>query len=82
MKIKRSPRPTEYQSQVLRRIAQAGGALVLTLSANKPPQYTDLSGATVPSDTAAALIRNRWVTPERDSMFDLSPQSWRVRTPP
>ena len=65
---------------VLRRLAITG-RLMLTHNADSKDRYTDGAGQTVDERTAKALIRNGWVIPERDSMFDLEPQSWLVKTP-
>jgi hypothetical protein len=71
--------PTEEQTRVLRRIAQNGGSMMLTRNADKGNRYTDLAGVTVAEPTAKVLIRNGWVIAQRDSMFDLDPQTWCVR---
>ena len=78
-KVKSPPRPTQEQSRVLRRISQNGGIMMLTHRADGPDEYVDRAGITVPARTAAALIRNGWVIPQRDSMFDLAPQTWRTQ---
>jgi hypothetical protein len=78
MKTKKPPMPTEAQSRTLRMIAQNGGLLCLTRDA-EDLRYHTTNGITVPAPTAARLIRCGWVTPQRDSMFDLEPQTWAVK---
>lgn len=73
--------PTEAQTRVLRRIAQNGGALMLTKEPDKEDRYSDLAGRTIGAATARILIRNGWVRAQRDSMFDLDPQTWWIKTP-
>jgi hypothetical protein len=72
--------PTEHQTKVLRRIAETG-CMMLTHSKDGRDRYTDASGSTIAESVARALIRNGWVVGQRDPMFDLTPQSWRARTP-
>jgi hypothetical protein len=79
MKTKKPKMPTEHQTRILRRIA-ASGCMMLTHAADKD-RYTDATGVTIDHPTAKLMIRNNWLVPERDSMFDLTPQTWRVRTP-
>ncbi len=43
-------------------------------------RYADALGRTIPAPTALKLIRNGWVEPQRDSLFDLRSQSWRVKS--
>jgi hypothetical protein len=80
MKAKKPKLPTEHQTRVLRRIA-ASGCMMLTHKAGHNDRYTDAAGNEVAVYTARLMIRNGWLVPERDSMFDLAPQTWRVRTP-
>jgi hypothetical protein len=80
MKTKRPKLPTEHQTRILRRIA-ASGCMMLTHKAGYKDRYTDGDGIEVADYTAKLMIRNGWLVPERDSMFDLTAQSWRVRTP-
>lgn len=80
MKVKKPKRPTEHQTRILRRIA-ASGCMMLTHDADHKSRYTDASGATIADPTAKLMIRNGWLIPERDSMFDLTPQTWKARTP-
>lgn len=70
--------PTEAQARILRRIAQNGGSLCLTLDP-EGRRYHDMAGVTVPEPTARILIANGLVTANRDSMYDLDPQSWSIR---
>jgi hypothetical protein len=79
MKTKRRKPPTEAQTRILRRIAQNGGLMMLTLVPGEQPAYTDAHGCTIPEPTAKILIRNNWVEAQRDSLFDLTPQTWRVK---
>jgi hypothetical protein len=79
MRKTKSRLPTHYQSQILRRIAITGG-LMLTHDADHNDRYSDRSGAIIPERTAKLIIRNGWVIPQRDSMFDLTPQSWVAKT--
>ena len=72
--------PTEAQSRILRRIAQNGGLIMLTLDEDHVPRYSDAAGVTIGTPTAKVFIRNNWVTPQRDSLFDLTPQTWRVKS--
>ena len=73
--------PTEAQTKVLRQIAQAGGVMMLTHVPDSDDVYSDQSGRVINCKTAKVLIRNGWVTAHRDSMFDLSPQTWSTKTP-
>jgi hypothetical protein len=82
LKAKKRPLPTEYQSRVLRRLLQSGGSLVLTHQEGCNDRYHDQAGVTVPEKTAQMLIRHGWVEAQRDSMFNLTPQSWRVKSVP
>ena len=72
--------PTEAQSRILRRIAQNGGVIMLTLDEHHVPRYSDAAGVTIGTPTVKIFIRNNWVTPQRDSLFDLTPQTWRVKS--
>ena len=78
--MKRQSPPTEYQTLMLRRIAQTG-RLMLTRTPEGGDRYSDGSGRPIPDRTAKVLIRKGWVIPERDSMFDEPPQSWLARKP-
>jgi hypothetical protein len=80
MKTVKRRLPTEFQSRVLRRIAQTG-AMMLTHREGKEDIYTDAAGYTIDSRTALTLINRGWVIPEKESMFDLMPQSWRAKSP-
>ncbi len=73
--------PTEAQTRALRRIAQNGGVMMLTLDGDDKPRYSDAAGVTISEPTARRLIANGWVEAQRDSLFDLTPQTWRVRSP-
>ncbi len=73
--------PTEAQTRILRRIAQSGGVMMLTLDDDYKPRYSDASGITISEPTAKRLIANGWVEAQRDSLFDLTPQTWRVKSP-
>jgi hypothetical protein len=53
---------------------------MLTHDADHNDRYSDRSGAVIPARDAKAIIRNGWVIPQRDSMFDLTPQSWVAKT--
>ena len=75
----RAKMPTEAQTRILRHLAQTGGLLMLTHDEDGD-RYSDALGYTVDCRMAAILIKNGWVTPQKDSMFDLSPQTWRVRS--
>ncbi len=88
--------PTEAQTRILRRIAQSGGVMMLTrdsanirshkdasgqtVIADNGERYSDGSGVTIPAPTAKRLIANGWVEAQRDSLFDLTPQTWRVKS--
>ncbi len=76
----RTKLPTEAQSRILRRIAQNGGVMMLTLDDDNKPRYSDVSGITISEPTAKRLIANGWVEAQRDSLFDLTPQTWRVKS--
>lgn len=78
MKTAKPKKPTEAQARILRRIAQNGGSLCLTLDP-EGRRYHDMAGMTVPEPTARVLIANGWVIANRDSMYDLDPQSWSIR---
>ena len=80
MKQTKRKLPTEAQSRILQRIAQAGGVIMLTLDEDRVPRYSDASGATIGTPTVKIFIRNNWVTPQRDSLFDLTPQTWRIKS--
>jgi hypothetical protein len=73
-------RPSTAQTRLLRRLAAAGGRLIRT---NTPEgsHYSDAAGNDVPAKAATRLIANRLLIPDRDGLFDLTPQSWRVRRP-
>jgi hypothetical protein len=77
-KSQKPKRPTEAETILLRRIAQNGGVLCVT---NLPEgkHYHDAAGIAVKAKMAASLIANGFVVPQRDSMFDFGPQTWRVR---
>jgi hypothetical protein len=82
--MKKQPKrklPTEAQSRILRRIAQNGGIIMLTHDDEHVDRYSDGAGQTIGAPTVKIFIRNDWVTPQRDSMFDLTPQTWRIKTP-
>jgi hypothetical protein len=53
---------------------------MLTHDADHKNHYSDRSGAMIPERTAKTLIRNGWVIAQRDSMFNLTPQSWVAKT--
>jgi hypothetical protein len=96
MKKTKRKLPTEAQSRILRRIAQNGGLIVLTRYASQIRSYKDRNGGTVisddgeryhdqsgipiPADTARRFIAAGWVEPQRVSLFDLTPQTWRVKS--
>lgn len=80
IKRTRPQRPTNEQAQTLRRLANTGGLLIL-IHTKRGDSYSDLEGSPVPLRIAKALIENGWVIEQKDSLFDLSPQSWRVRNP-
>ncbi len=71
--------PTEWQSRILRRIAQNGGIIMLTMDDENKPRYSDAAGVTINTPTVKVFIRNNWVVPQRDSLFDLTPQTWRIK---
>jgi hypothetical protein len=71
-------RPTEYQTQWLRRIAAS--PMMVTRGPGEPVRYSLQNGATIPLLTAKTLIRNGWVKAERDGLFD-EPQTYRALTP-
>jgi len=71
--------PTEHQTRTLRRIAQTG-SMILTHQEGEEDRYADAAGNVIDVRTAQALIQSGWVKAEQDSMFDLAPQSWRVRS--
>jgi hypothetical protein len=80
MRRPKKPRlPTYHQAQLLQRLAITG-QLMLTHNEDKKDRYTDGAGGTIDERTAKIFIREGWVIAERDSMFDLTPQSWKVRT--
>lgn len=71
-------RPTEYQAQWLRRIAQS--AMMVTRGPGEPIRYILQNGATIPASTAETLIRNGWLRAERDGLF-ADAQTYRTLTP-
>ncbi len=73
--------PTEAQTRVLRRIAQNGGVIMLTHDEDRVDRYSDGSGNVIGTPTVKILIRNGWVTPQQDSLFDLTPQTWLIKSP-
>ena len=77
-KPKTRRRPTEAESRWLRRIELAGGRLALTHLADLE-SYTDDNGNSIPTRAARAILP--FLIPQRDGLFDLTPQSWRVRRP-
>ena len=70
-------KPTTAQSNLLRRIATTGG-LVLQHSAGGD-EYFDRAGGRMPTREARQILRH--LIPNKDSLFDLTPQSWRARGP-
>ncbi len=72
--------PTYHQAEIIRRIAITG-SMMLTHEEGHEDRYHDASGRTIAAPTARLLIRNGWLIADRDSMFDLEPQSWRAKTP-
>ena len=79
MRAKPKQLPTHHQAEVLRRIAITG-RMMLTHQEGHEDRYHDGSGKTIDERTAKLLIRNGWLIAERDSMFELAPQSWRAKT--
>jgi hypothetical protein len=71
-KSKREPRPTIYQANILRQIASS--PLMKTYTPDRRVVWGLANGRGVPEKSAATLIRNGWVKPQRDglSMFDES----------
>lgn len=70
--------PTIVQYNWLRRIALS--PLTLTRQPGEPARYSLANGATVPETTVRVLIRNGWVRPQRDGLFD-DCQTWVARKP-
>lgn len=67
-------KPTLAQTQWLHRIALS--PLMKTYIDGEPqPRFSLVSGETVPFPTASLLIRNGWVRPQRDGLFD-DPQTY------
>jgi hypothetical protein len=79
MAVSRVTMITEHQTRVLRMIEQDGGSMMLTNS-DEGQSYTTLTGNTIRADTAKLLIKKGYVVPNRDSMYDLDPQTWKVRS--
>ena len=79
MKTKRPKLPTEAQTRILRRIAQNGGVMMLTHDDDNKDRYSDAAGVTIGDLTAKRFIANGWVEAQRDSLFDLTPQTWRIK---
>jgi hypothetical protein len=74
-------KPTEHQAQILRMIAQS--MLIKTrLPSRDIPVWTVDGYGEIPHECAQALIRNGWVTAQRDglSMFDES-QTYKALKP-
>jgi hypothetical protein len=55
--------------------------MILTHHPEDGDQYSDASGRPIKERIAKAVILNNFVVAERDSLFDLTPQSWRARKP-
>jgi hypothetical protein len=70
---------TEHQTRVLRMIEQDGGSMMLTNS-EEGQRYQTLVGNTIKTDTAKALIKHGYVIANRDSLYDLNPQTWKLRS--
>jgi hypothetical protein len=79
MKTKRPKLPTKAQTRILRRIAQNGGVMMLTHDDLFKDRYSDAAGVTIADGAAKRFIANGWVEAQRDSLFDLTPQTWRVK---
>lgn len=74
-------KPTEFQARVLQMIARS--MLIKTrLPSREIPVWTVKGFGEIPHADAQALIRNGWVTAQRDglSMFDES-QTYKALTP-
>jgi len=68
--------PTHAQAALLRQIALSPLMLTKTEDGNR---YSLANGRTVPEPSARVIIRNGWVTPQRDGLYD-EPQTWHART--
>jgi hypothetical protein len=68
-KTKKAPLPTTEQTMWLRRIAQS--PMMKTYDSSlKLHHYSLQDGSAVPSRTAEVLIRNGWVKPRCDGLFN------------
>jgi hypothetical protein len=75
-------KPTAKEHQVLQRIAQHGGQLVVTRRAAAPTTYTFIDGSgAIPSEVVRPLVKKRLLVPGARGLFDFEPQSYRIRRP-
>ena len=72
-------RPTETQARLLQKIAQS--CMMVTQIPGEPDSYHFPNGELINGKAAQALIRNRWVEGNRDSMFDSRPQRYDALKP-
>ncbi len=66
-KAKSPPKPNHYQVAWLGRIARSP---LMKTFIDDEVRFSLQNGETVPAHTAKVLIRNGWVKPRRDGLFD------------
>lgn len=66
-RTKKAPRPTKFQTSILAQIARS--PLMKAYSADRKVLWGLANGRAVPERCANALIRNGWVTPQRDGLY-------------
>ena len=76
---KKVKRPSETQARLLQRIAQS--YMMVTQIPGEPDSYHFPNGEPINGNAAQALIRNRWVKGNLDSMFDSKPQRYDALKP-
>ncbi len=79
MRARKPSKPNENQAQWLRRIA-VSPLMKTCIEGEDAPRWSLQNGATVPAHTVSALIRNGWVRPVKDGLFD-DPQTYLALTP-
>lgn len=67
MKAKKPPKPTIFQTKILAAIAHS--PLTKTYSADHKTIWALQNGREISEVCAAALVRNGWVKPTRDSLW-------------
>ena len=71
--------PTLAESRALKLIAVGGGMMVTYR--NGAAEYATSTGIPINANVAKRIIAERQVLPERDGLFDFTPQRYRCRKP-